>query len=280
LQIPRLPRVEHAAADYVQHVMKLQPTLRRLRGRFPMVIEPPFVVTGTMSPRELRAHARGLIRWSVAELKRRYFARDPAQIVTIYLFGDRPSYEVNARRLTGQPAGTPFGFYSPSQHALIMNISTGRGTLVHEIVHPFMETNFPDCPPWFNEGMGSLYEGVGRRNHPIWGYLNWRLPGLQQAIRRGAVPAFAHLMRMNETQFYEQDSGTNYAQSRYLLYYLQDKGLLQTYYHAFVKNHGKDPTGYQTLKQVLGEPGRDMTAFQRTWEQHVLGQKRTRPPVK
>ena len=35
-----------------------------------------------------------------------------------------------------------------------MNISTGGGTLVHEIVHPFIEANFPACPPWLNEGLG------------------------------------------------------------------------------------------------------------------------------
>ena len=39
-----------------------------------------------------------------------------------------------------------------------MNIATGGGTLVHEIVHPFMAANFEQCPSWFNEGLGSLYE--------------------------------------------------------------------------------------------------------------------------
>jgi len=28
--------------------------------------------------------------------------------------------------------------------------------LVHEIVHPFMRANFPECPAWFNEGLASL----------------------------------------------------------------------------------------------------------------------------
>jgi len=278
VQIPPRPRARHTAADYAQHVMKLQPTFRRLRGRFSVVVEPPFVVAGTISRRDMRATAEGLIRWSVAELKQRYFARDPKQIITIWLF-DHRTYETNALRLTGRRAGTPFGFYSPSHRALIMNIRTGGGTLVHEIVHPFMEANFPDCPPWFNEGMGSLYEGVGRRNHRIWGYINWRLPGLQRAIRRKQVlPPFAALMRQNETQFYEQDPGTNYSQSRYLVYYLQDRGQLRTYYHQFVKNHRADPTGYKTLQQQLGV--RDMAAFQREWERYVLKLKYTRPAVK
>jgi hypothetical protein len=59
-----------------------------------------------------------------------------------------------------------------------MNIQTGGGTLVHEIVLPFMEANFPQCPPWFNEGLGSLYEASSERDGEIIGLLNWRLKGL------------------------------------------------------------------------------------------------------
>jgi hypothetical protein len=92
------------------------------------------------------------------------------------------------------------------------------------------------------------------------------------------VPPFAELMAQNEDQFYEKDPGTNYAQSRYLVYYLQDKGLLRDYYRRFVKNHAKDPTGLETLKQVVG--AKDITAFQRRWERYVLGLRYVRPAVK
>jgi len=63
--------------------------------------------------------------------------------------------------------------------------------------------------------------------------------------------------------------GTNYAQARYLLYYLQEKGLLVRYYRAFFADRRTDPTGYQTLKRVLGE--RDMDAFHKRWQAFVLG---------
>ena len=42
-------------------------------------------------------------------------------------------------------------------------------------------------------------------------------------------------MSLNENEFYAEDRGgnysDNYAQSRYLLYYLQECGLLRRYYH-------------------------------------------------
>ena len=87
-------------------------------------------------------------------------------------------------------------------------------------------------------------------------------------------------MAQNETQFYLRDPGTNYAQSRYLLYYLQDKGLLARYYTELVRSQREDPSGYQTLQKLLGPAGKDMTAFQRRWETYVLEQKYVKPPVK
>ena len=108
-----------------------------------------------------------------------------------------------------------------------MNISTGGGTLVHEIVHPFVAANFPNCPAWFNEGLGSLYEQSGEVEGEIHGFTNWRLPRLQEAIRKGKLASFKTLCHTTDTEFYEKDRGTNYAQARYLCYYLQQKDLLQ-----------------------------------------------------
>src|SRR6185369_3440763 len=122
-----------------------------------------------------------------------------------------------------------------------MNIATGTGTLVHEIVHPYVRANFPRCPAWFNEGLGSLYEQCGERDGHIVGYPNWRLPGLQRAIQASSVPSFAELTATTDAQFYGEDKGTNYAEARYLCYYLQEQGLLHKFYRAFAANQERDP---------------------------------------
>jgi hypothetical protein len=150
-----------------------------------------------------------------------------------------------------------------------MNIATGGGTLVHEIVHPFMRANFPECPDWFNEGLASLYEQSEDRGGHIRGRTNWRLAGLQQAIRDGNLSSFEGLTATTADQFYNQDRGSNYAQARYLCYYLQERGLLVKFYQEFVAGRKDDPTGYKTLQKVLGE--KDMAAFQKRWEAYVLG---------
>jgi hypothetical protein len=149
-----------------------------------------------------------------------------------------------------------------------MNIATGGGTLVHEIVHPFIASNFPDCPSWFNEGLASLYEQARDRDGHIAGLTNWRLRGLHAAIRDGELPSFEKLCGTTTRQFYDHDRGTNYAQARYLCYYLQEHGLLVKFYRAFRRHVGTDPTGIDTLKSVLGEE--DLAAFQNRWEQYVL----------
>ncbi len=153
-----------------------------------------------------------------------------------------------------------------------MNISTGGGTLVHEIVHPFMRANFPKCPAWFNEGLASLYEQSAERNGRICGLINWRYDGLVRTIKAGKAISFQQLTSMSEAEFYGRVESRSYsdfyAQARYLCYYLQEKGLLRQFYRAFVDNVKQDPTGYHTLQRVLGEE--DMTAFQKKWEAFIL----------
>lgn len=201
-------------------------------------------------------------------LKQDYFEKDPDDIIDIWLFKDEKSYYKYAKDIFGDEPTTPFGYYSETEKALVMNISTGGGTLVHEIVHPFVRANFPECPAWFNEGLASLYEQCGEKDGHIYGYTNWRLKGLQTAIKQEIVPPFKNLFSMSEYEFYTQDKGTNYGQSRYLCYYLQEKGLLVKFFHEFYKNRKEDPTGYRTLRNLLGEE--DMEVFKNKWEKFVM----------
>ena len=254
-------------AELAQHVAYLK---KKLPGQdFNIVIQSPFVVIGDEPAPVVQRHAEETVKWAVEKLKQDFFSKDPAEILDIWLFKDTASYEKHAQELFGQKPDTPYGYYSPADKALIMNISTGGGTLVHEIVHPFMESNFPACPPWFNEGLGSLYEQSGEVKGHIHGYTNWRLPGLQQAIMAGRVPSFKKLTAMSSDDFYHQDEGTNYGQARYLCYYLQERGLLVKFYKEFVSHQKTDPTGYLTLRGVLGR--RNMNQFQKQWEKFVLG---------
>lgn len=280
--ITRAVAVRFTEGDFARHVaglkaqlkQKLQPS--RSSGdpsnAFSIVIQPPFVVIGDEPPKVVQQRAEDTVKWAVDRLKQDFFTNDPKEILDIWLFKDKASYEKHTLLLFGEQPTTPYGYYSSSLKALIMNIETGGGTLVHEIVHPFMEANFPACPPWLNEGLGSLYEQCGEVEGHIHGFTNWRLPGLQRAIRSGSVPSFKTLTAMDGGAFYNDDKGTNYGQSRYLCYYMQEKGVLIKFYREFHAHQKDDPSGYKTLQKVLAEA--DMDVFKKRWEKYVLDLRR------
>ncbi len=270
LRSQNLKQTKHAThftdADYAQHIMKLK---KKLPGKgFTILIRKPFVVLGDEDAKTVEKRADNTVNWAVTKLKKRYFKKDPTHIIDVWLFKDKKSYLDNTKAVFNDTPGTPFGYYSPRHQALVMNISTGGGTLVHEIVHPFIASNFPKCPSWFNEGLASLYEQCGEEKGVIHGYTNWRLNGLKQAIKAKSVPHFKTLCATTRDQFYDEDPGSNYSQARYLCYYLQQNGLLQKYYETFRDNVKTDPTGYQSLQKVLNR--KDIPTFKKEWEKWVM----------
>ena len=149
-------------------------------------------------------------------------------------------------------------------HAVINEVYYGGS--VQSLIQLGQRMRIPD---WFNEGLASLYEQSSTRNGHIVGLTNWRLAGLQEAIDSAwSLTSFEELMAASEDDFYEDPYGTNYAQSRYLLYHLQEEGLLVTYYEQFFADADADPTGYETLKWVLGRD--DIEAFQTEWEAWIM----------
>jgi hypothetical protein len=266
---PPASRGAFSAADYAQHVITLKEKLEGVGlASLSIRIEEPFVVAGNDTPEVLRQRAQ-TVRWAADMLEQDFFERRPTRILDVFLFNGEASYERGVRLLTGGAPGTPYGFYSSVKGGLFMNIATGGGTLVHEIVHPYVEADLDDAPAWINEGLGSLFEQSGERDGHIVGYTNWRLAGLQRALKKGQVPTFRELASMSDHAFYEEDRGTNYGQARYLMYYLQERGLLRTFYKSYRAAQKTDKSGYKTLVATLGES--DMADFQRRWSDFVLG---------
>jgi hypothetical protein len=265
-RVAKQPRHLIPDAEFERHVEELKKQLPH-QG-FHVIVQKPFVVIGDEALDIVKRRSEQTVKWAVDRLKQEYFRDDPLEIIDVWLFKDKESYQKHHKLLFGSEPTTPFGFYSSSSKALVMNISTGGGTLVHEIVHPFIESNFPNCPSWFNEGLASLYEQCEDKDGKIWGKTNWRLRGLQGVIESGRLKSSCELCSTSSREFYDDDRGSNYAQARYLCYYLQEQGLLRDFYREFRKSVERDPTGYQTLVKTLGNP--DMERFDRDWQAYVL----------
>jgi len=245
---------------------------RSLAGRgWPLEVVGPFILTGNVSPQRLHDYAESLVRMALDRLRLDFFDRDPKEPVVSYLFADDATYRQHTRELFGEEPETPYGYFDSARNVLVMNIATGGGTMVHEMIHPLLRANFPGGKPWLDEGLASLFEQSSDRDGHLVGLPNWRLPGLQHALRSGRAPSFAELFASNSAVFYGEERGTNYALARYLLYYFQERGELIDLWRRLVAGGGREDGGLAIVEASAQRLGfRDLGALRRTWESYVL----------
>ncbi len=214
----------------------------QLSAAFTIARVGPWIIASDGPADDLRSLIRVLINGSALRLERQLFAKPRAEPVKIMLFKDKDSYESWNQKLFDEKPDTPYGYYSRSRNALVMNIGTGGGTLLHELVHAMAEADFPSIPAWLNEGLGSLYEASTRgRDGRVLGLTNWRLKGLLEDLEAGTSPGFPALLTMSDSDFYaDGKSHSNYAASRYLMQWLQEQGKLEDFY-ARVRDGASGP---------------------------------------
>ena len=235
---------------------------KKLDGQgFRVLVEAPFVVVGDESLTKVKSRAN-FVRWVVKLIEADYFAKQPDKLIEIWLFKNEKTYRKGAKQFFDDEPDTPYGYYSPEDNALVMNIGPGAGTLSHELVHPYIEANFPAAPSWFNEGLASLYEQPREREGHMWGTTNWRLPGLTKMIKAKSLPKLKDLVSTSREGFYEA-AYDSYAYARFLCQYLQDHGKLRDFYKKFVAD--KDTTGQAALEAVLEMPLADFDAVFQKW---------------
>ena len=242
---------------------------KKLAGQgYTVMIEGPFVVVGDESPARVKQRA-SFMRWVLRLIEQDFFKQQPDKVIEVWLFRNEKTYRRGAKKFFDDEPETPYGYYSTADDALVMNIGPGAGTLSHELVHPYMEANFPDGPSWFNEGLASLYEQPRERDGHMWGTTNWRLPGLQQMIKEKRLPSLNALMSTTRDGFYDAPYDA-YAYARFLCQYLQDHGKLREFYARFVADT-KDRTGVAALEAVLGK---DLATFQPEFEKWAMSLRR------
>ncbi len=200
-------------------------------------------------------------------LTTQYFTTKPDKPIRVYCFNTKEAYEAYVQKSLGRKPSTPFGFYLSGERKMVMNISTGTGTLAHELVHPLLGEDFPGVPSWFNEGFASLFEQSDtKRDGTIVGKPNWRLPGLQRALKKDELMPLEDVLKTTSTEFYSDTTGLHYAVARYLCYWLQEKGLLLKFYKAWKESRKDDANGIATLEKVTGVK---LAEFEKTWREFV-----------
>ena len=108
-------RAAFTKADFDRHVAQLQ---KKIPSKdFTVVVTPPFVVIGDESPDMVRGRSENTVKWAVDKLKKAYFKQDPLQILDIWLFKDKESYETQLQAAVWQNA----------RHALWVFLAERRG---------------------------------------------------------------------------------------------------------------------------------------------------------
>ncbi len=233
-----------------------------------VISRPPFVLAGDMSVASLEKWRHDTIAPAAEAMANCYFHVPPSEPITVLLFTGEASYNHYAERLFNEHDISVYGYYKPDNRTLVMNIGTGGGTLVHELTHALIAFDFPQVPDWFNEGLASLHEQCRFRDGDdgpwIEGVENWRLPGLQAAIRKQRLRSVESLLVSDD--FRGADEGSNYAEARYLCLYLQRKDKLKSFYREFHARQQTDPRGAKSLlKQFPGKTWGELDRDFQTW---------------
>jgi hypothetical protein len=184
------------------------------------------------------------------------FRAHPARPIAVFLFPDAGSYERYCQTTFHAPCISVYGFFSPQNRSLVMNVGLGIGTLSHELVHPILDADFPQAPTWINEGIASLYEApVLPRRGEIHGRKNWRYPRLQTALAsptQRSVASLPTLFSLSDQRFRGQDEDLHYATARYACQWLDQQGKLWDFYHAWRDGYVSDASGEKAFAQIVG----------------------------
>jgi len=188
------------------------------------------------------------------------FHHPPTRDIMIVL----PSNTQDYIQKLGRPPGTA-GRYIHLTGVLLANLATGLGTVAHELTHALhfadQEGLKQQHPQWISEGIGSLYEQCGEQNGHIIGTVNWRFPIVLRAVNNDSAFPLAEFVARSEEHF-QRDASLSYAMARYLLYFLQEKGLLTTWYAQYTETYAEDATGRKALQAVYGKP---LAQFESDW---------------
>src|SRR6478609_6345548 len=187
----------------------------------------------------------------------RRFEKRPERAVAVYLFPEARSYEAYCQKRWSTPCSSPFGFYRPDERRIVMNIGPGVGTLTHELVHPIVESDFPEAPAWLNEGIASLFEALTMPTPgQIHGVKNWRharpLPALRSPRERDQA-SLRRLFSLDDATFRGASEDLNYATARYFCQWLDQQGKLWPFYRRYRDERRDDPSGERAFIAVFGK---------------------------
>ncbi len=226
-------------------------TRRMLPENWTVLVAVPFVLGSDAGPDEIERWRRDIIQPTTRALQVDYFDTPPTEPITILIATSDAAYEECVTRLGHVGRKEYAGIYSRTERRLVLNLSTGEGTLAHELTHALAHVDFPQMPEWFDEGLASLHEDSEFSDDGLQliGLSNWRGELLKEHHQQGTLPPLENFVT---GEFGGSDAALNYAMARSLCLFLQQRGRLTAFYRKSRANHDIDPTAGWSLAAVLG----------------------------
>jgi len=170
-----------------------------------------------------------------------------------------------ARSTTKQIGGS---YLHDRKMLIVMDLG---GTLRHEFFHVLhwrsMSRLGQQHPIWVQEGFGALiedYEAVGGSLEIV---PSWRTNIVRNLARGGRLMGIQELTSLTHETFANRNSLGNYAQSRAMLMFINERASLAEWYETFAENFREDPTGIEATLRVLGYDSgfKDVEMFDRDY---------------
>jgi hypothetical protein len=196
------------------------------------------------------------INYTIEAMKDNYVQTLPDNITPLILFKDYDRYRnyVLANYDIPEHDLSPYGFYKISKNVIVIRYVSWKGSIMHEVTHRFLRSDFPDVPSWFDEGFAALHEKSAYKKGELKGEFSWRIIAIRRALDGNKYTGLRKLMETNDDELYGARSTFYYAQARYLLMYVQEKGKLKDYYKSFKNTYEKDGTGITQMEKILKKP--------------------------
>jgi len=216
-----------------------------------VMVKTPYVLIGDYEHDTLDALYRKTILPTQYALNVSYFDSPPDRPITIIALSSQERYQQVAYDLDRRKTGLYYGYFQSDEMRIVLNLTTGSGTLGHELTHALARIDFPGMPEWFDEGLASLHEQCefSDEQNQLVGISNWRVQLLLSALDRNQLPDLNALVQ--QTRISKEREALTYAYSRYFCLYLQQKRLLSPFYRKLRTNQETDQTGKLTLQQLL-----------------------------
>ncbi len=177
-----------------------------------------------------------------------------AKALSQELFRHKPERYVTVVVPKTWSGGMIAGLYNDQQAALI---SRGVGDeMIHEFTHALhhgdQRGRDQKHPIWLTEGLGTLYEDSEIEDGRAVPRHNYRLNYIFNRIRVNRQQPFEKFMAQKQADFMRWPN-YNYAQARYMMFYLHEQGKLSSWYQHYVTGYNSDTNGVAAWETTFGK---------------------------